>query len=289
MNALELTPTVRNNLAGFVSDIERLESIVATWDDGPRSVVGAYKLALEALNAEAFRRLIRALKVDPAALAAMKTAATDEVVYAVLRSYDVLKASLNERVEQALESVRPMLKSHGGDVELVDVRPPTVEVRFKGACDSCPASTLTFHAGVKKALQDVCPEITDVVQVKGAGAVSEGAVRFISPFALNAEGNWISAGTLSDFPDGAIRSMELGGRKIILSRNGASLTCFENACAHLGFPIHDGEVKNGIITCPYHGFRYDLASGECLTAPEVQLQPHAVRIVGSSVEIRISA
>ncbi|MES5481828.1 NifU family protein [Bradyrhizobium sp. INPA03-11B] len=230
------------------------------------------------------------MKADPAAFAAMKNAASDELVYAVLRRYNLLKASLNERVEQALEGVRPMLKSHGGDVELVTVRPPAVEVRFKGACDGCPASTLTFHAGVKKALQDVCPEITDVVQVRGLGAdTGEGAVRFISPFALNAQGNWIPAGTLSDFPDGVVRAMELGGRKVIVTRNGASVTCFENACAHLGFPIHDGEVEGGIITCPYHGFRYDLASGECLTAPEVQLQPHAVRIVGTKVEVRITA
>lgn len=285
----DLTPTVRNDLAGFVGDIERLESIVATWDEAPRSVAGAYKLAIEALNAEAFRRLIRALKTDPAALAALKAAAKDEVVYAVLRRYELLKASLNERVEQALDGVRPMLKSHGGDVELVGVRPPSVEVRFKGACDSCPASTLTFHAGVKKAVQDVCPEITEIIQVKGLSGGSDSSVRFVSPFALNSEGNWIFAGTLPDFSDGAVRSMELDGQKIIVSRNGASITCFQNACAHLGFPIHDGEVANGIITCPHHGFQYDLASGECLTAPEVQLQPHAVRIVGSKVEIRISA
>ncbi len=285
----DLTPTARNDLAGLVGDIERLESIVASWDETPRSVVGAYKLAIESLNAEAFRRLIRALKTDPAALAAMQAAAKDEVVYALLRRYELLKPSLNERVEQALDSVRPMLKSHGGDVELVGVRPPSIEVRFKGACDSCPASTLTFHAGVKKAVQDVCPEITEIIQVKGMGGGSESSVRFVSPFALNAEGNWILAGTLLDFPDGAVCSMELGGQKIIVSRNGASITCFQNACAHLGFPIHDGEVANGIITCPHHGFQYDLASGECLTAPEVQLQPHAVRIIGSKVEVRISA
>ncbi|WP_407186867.1 NifU family protein [Bradyrhizobium centrosematis] len=289
MNAHELTPTLRDDLAGFIGDIERLESIVATWEEEPRSVVAAHKLAIEALNAEAFRRLIRALKADPAALAAMKSAASDELVYAVLRRYNLLKASLNERVEQALDGVRPMLKSHGGDVELVGVRPPKVEVRFKGACDGCPASTLTFHAGVKKALQDVCPEITEVVQIKGLSADAESAVRFISPFALNAEGNWIPAGMLSEFPDRIVRSMSLENRKVILYRDGASITCFENACAHLGFPIHDGEVESGIIICPHHGFRYDLASGECLTAPEVQLQPHAVRIVGAKVEVRITA
>jgi nitrite reductase/ring-hydroxylating ferredoxin subunit/Fe-S cluster biogenesis protein NfuA len=181
-----------------------------------------------------------------------------------------------------------MLMSHGGDVELVAVRPPAVEVRFKGACDGCPASALTFHAGVKKSVQERCPEITDIIQVKGASTPAENGVRFVSPFAIRGEGDWIPAGSLSDFPDGAVRSLELGGQKVIVSRNGASVTCFQNACAHLGFPIDDGEVEGGIITCPYHGFRYDLASGECLTAPEVQLQPHAVRVVGSRVEVRIS-
>lgn len=288
MNAHDMKPTDRNNLAGFVGDIERLETIVATWDEAPQAVAQAYKVAIEALNAEAFRRLIRALRTDPAAFAAMKHASADEIVYAVLRRYEILKPSLNERVEQALESVRPMLKSHGGDVELVAVRPPALEVRFKGACDGCPASALTFHAGVKKAVQEKCPEITDIVQVKGMNAAADNGVRFVSPFALPDEGDWIFAGMLSDFPERAVRSMELGGQKVIVFRDGSSVTCFQNACAHLGFPIHDGEVENSIITCPYHQFQYDLASGECLTAPEVQLQPHAVRVVGTKVEVRIS-
>jgi Fe-S cluster biogenesis protein NfuA/nitrite reductase/ring-hydroxylating ferredoxin subunit len=288
MNVHDMASTMRVDLAGFLGDVERLETIFATWDENQQVAVGAYKLAIEELNGEALRRLIRALKSDPAALAAMKNAIADEVVYAVLRRHDIVKASLNERVEAALEGVRPMLASHGGDVELVKVKPPSVEVRFIGACDGCPASALTFHAGVKKAVQDACPEITDIIQVKGLGGSEESGVRFVSPFALGDKGNWTAAGLLSDIPEGSVRSTIIGGEKVLLSRNGASVTCFQNACAHLGFPIHDGEVENGIITCPHHGFQYDLSSGECLTAPEVQLQSHAVRVIGPRVEVRIS-
>ncbi|MBX9649650.1 MAG: NifU family protein [Xanthobacteraceae bacterium] len=288
MNAHDVASTMRNDLAGFVGDIERLEAIFATWDENQQAAVGTYKLAIEKLNGEALRRLVRALKTDPAALAAMKSAIADEVVYAVLRRHDIVKASLNERVEAALEGVRPMLASHGGDVELVKVKPPSVEVRFIGACDGCPASALTFHAGVKKAVQDACPEITDIIQVKGLGGSEEGGVRFVSPFALGDKGSWVAAGLLSEIPDGAVRSTVIDGEKVLLSRSGASVTCFQNACAHLGLPIHDGEVENGIITCPHHGFQYDLSSGECLTAPEVQLQAHAVRVIGARVEVRIS-
>lgn len=288
MNAHDMVPTTREDLAGLVGDIERLEAIFVTWDDAQQAAIGAYKLAIEALEGEALRRLIRALKTDPAALAAMKSAVADEVVYAVLRRHQIVRPSLNERVEAALEGVRPMLASHGGDVELVKVNPPKVEVRFIGACDGCPASALTFHAGVKKAVQEACPEITDIVQVKGLGSRDDSGVRFVSPFALGAKGGWISAGLLADIPEGSVLSTTLGGEKVLLSRDGATVTCFQNACAHLGFPIHDGEIENGIITCPHHGFQYDLSSGECLTAPEVALQSHAVRVVGPRVEVRLS-
>jgi nitrite reductase/ring-hydroxylating ferredoxin subunit/Fe-S cluster biogenesis protein NfuA len=286
MHALDRSSTQRADLAGFLGDIERLETIFETWDETPRAAAEAYRRSIEALNGEALRRLVRALKADPAALAAMKSAVADEVVYAVLRRHDIVKASLSERVESALEGVRPMLASHGGDVELVKVTPPSIEVCFTGACDGCPASALTFHAGVKKAVQDSCPEITEILQVKGHGG--EGGVRFISPFALGANGNWMFAGTLSDIPEGGVRATELGGERLLLSRQGAIVTCFQNACAHLGLALDEGEVENGIITCPHHDFQYDLASGECLTAPEVQLQAHAVRVVGRRVEVRVS-
>ncbi len=75
---------------------------------------------------------------------------------------------------------------------------------------------------------------------------------------------------------------------MILARRAGVVTCFQNACAHLGLTLDDGDLTEGIITCPHHGFRYDLATGECLTAPTVQLRPHAVRLVGSRIEVRLA-
>ncbi|MFA5951151.1 MAG: NifU family protein [Hyphomicrobium sp.] len=289
MTVIESIMPGRNDIARLVGDIERLEMIFEGWDDTPRGAAKAYGLAIEALNGEALRRLIAALKHDPAALAAMKLAAADEVVYAVLRRHGIVKPSLTERVEAALESIRPMLASHGGDVELVSVAPPSIEVRFTGSCDGCPASQLTFHAGVKKAVEEACPEITEILQVKGtaaAGANGE-SVRFVSPFALGSGGRWHVAAKLHEIPEGGVKAQLLEGEKILLSRRGSIVTCFQNACAHLGLALDGGDVEDGIITCPFHNFRYDLASGECLTAPAVQLQPHAVRVIGNRVEVRL--
>lgn len=288
MNAVDLVPTQRDTLAGYTGDIERLEALFAAWDETQRSAAEAYRRAIEDLQGEAFRRLIRALKADPAALQAMKTAAADEIVYAVLRHHNILKPSLSERVEAALDSVRPMLASHGGDVELVSIRPPAIEVRFTGACDGCPASALTFHAGVKKAVEEACPEITDILQVKGSGVGANDSVRFVSPFALGAVDGWHLVCRLDEIPQGGMLRQVVGGENVILSRQGAVVSCFQNACAHLGLEIDGGAVEDGIVTCPWHGFRYDLATGECLTAPEVQLQPHMVKVTGNRVEVRLA-
>jgi nitrite reductase/ring-hydroxylating ferredoxin subunit/Fe-S cluster biogenesis protein NfuA len=290
MSAPLTAPRDDARLTDLLEDLARLETIFTGWEETPRRAVTAYGEAIEALHGEALRRLVVTLKADPAALAAMKRAVGDEVVYAVLRRHNILKPSIAERVETALGSVRPMLASHGGDVELITIAPPTIEVRFTGACDGCAASALTFHAGVKKAVQDACPEITEIRQIKGLanGTAAADGVRFVSPFVLDSGGAWRPAGRLDEIPEGGLRTLTLDGEKLILHRRGGVVSCMQNACAHLGFPLDDGSIEDGIITCPYHGFRYDLASGECLTAPEVQLQAHAVRVIGDRLEVRLS-
>ncbi|MCH9806661.1 MAG: NifU family protein [Alphaproteobacteria bacterium] len=276
------------SLDALLSDITSLEVLAEEWPAEFSNASMARATAIDALNAEAIRRLIRALKDVPGFGAALREAAGDEVVYAVLRRHGILKPSLHERVEAALESIRPMLDSHGGDVEVVAVEPPRVDVRFLGACDGCPASALTFYSGVKKAIQDAMPEIREVKQVKGLGGGSSDQVHFASPFADYKADGWVFATKLPQLPDGETISKDLEGQSVLLSRFGDRVTCFANVCAHMGLALDGGEVDSGLITCPYHGFQYSLESGECLTAPEVQLQPHGVRVVGDRVEIRLT-
>ncbi|MEZ5829688.1 MAG: NifU family protein [Dongiaceae bacterium] len=291
MSAVAAEPTRTSDLDTLTTEIARLDAILECWDDSQQATVLAYRRAVEALHKEAVRRMIAELKNEPSALMAMRRALSDEIVYAVLRHLELVRPSLQERIEQALDSVRPMLASHGGSVELVALKgPDTVEVRFIGACEHCPASALTFTEGVKKAIEQHCPEITRIEQAKGPSRAPEsGRVGFVSPFASPNKGNWVFAARLDDLPEGEPVQMSVQGQDLILWRSGAVVSCFQNACAHLGMPIDAGEVVDSIITCPYHGFQYDLRSGECLTAPEVRLQPHAVRLIGSRVEIQLSS
>ncbi len=72
---------------------------------------------------------------------------------------------LRERVEAILDKVRAGLKSEGGDIELVDVRETVVYVRLKGACGTCPMSTLTMKNWVESNIKKEIPEITSVQAV----------------------------------------------------------------------------------------------------------------------------
>ena len=73
---------------------------------------------------------------------------------------------MKERVQEALELVRPALQADGGDVELVDVTDDgIVSVRLTGACGSCPMSTMTLKMGIERTLKDKIPEVKEVVQV----------------------------------------------------------------------------------------------------------------------------
>jgi Fe-S cluster biogenesis protein NfuA len=74
--------------------------------------------------------------------------------------------SMKEEVLKVLEMVRPALQADGGDVELVDVTADgIVKVRLKGACGSCPMSTMTLKMGIERAMKDQIPDVKEVVQV----------------------------------------------------------------------------------------------------------------------------
>jgi Fe-S cluster biogenesis protein NfuA len=72
---------------------------------------------------------------------------------------------MKEKVQQAIEKIRPMLQRDGGDVELVDVQDGIVTVRLRGACSGCPMSQMTLKNGIEKFLKR---EVAGVISVQAA-------------------------------------------------------------------------------------------------------------------------
>jgi len=73
---------------------------------------------------------------------------------------------MKEKVQKALDKIRPSLQADGGDAELVEVSADgKVKVRLTGACGHCPMSQLTLKMSIEKMLKDEVPEVKEVVSV----------------------------------------------------------------------------------------------------------------------------
>ena len=71
---------------------------------------------------------------------------------------------IREKVEKALEKVRPMLMADGGNIELVDASDDgVVKLKLTGACGSCPMSSMTLKMGVERVLKEEVPEVKQVI------------------------------------------------------------------------------------------------------------------------------
>ena len=73
---------------------------------------------------------------------------------------------MKEKIQEALNKIRPMLQADGGDVELVDVRDGIVTVRLQGACGGCPMSQMTLKNGIERILKQEVPEVVSVESVQ---------------------------------------------------------------------------------------------------------------------------
>ena len=72
---------------------------------------------------------------------------------------------MREKIEKALESIRPALQADGGDIELINVEDGVVKVRLMGACGGCPMSSMTMSQGVEQAVKKAVPEVKKVIAV----------------------------------------------------------------------------------------------------------------------------
>jgi len=89
--------------------------------------------------------------------------AADELVGHMLLLHDLHPVALADRVRQALEEMRPYLRSHGGNVELLGVDAGIARVRFDGSCHGCASSAATLRDAIEQAVRRAAPELEDVV------------------------------------------------------------------------------------------------------------------------------
>ena len=75
------------------------------------------------------------------------------------------KSNLKDRIEKALDEIRPFLENDGGDISLIEVKNKTVKVRLEGACTTCSVNQMTLKSGVEMTIKRHAPEIENVINI----------------------------------------------------------------------------------------------------------------------------
>jgi Fe-S cluster biogenesis protein NfuA len=124
------------------------------------------RLVLDLHGAGLERLLEHVNQAGEAGRGILDACAQDAVVSGLLLLHGLHPLDLEARVRQALDGVRPCLRSHGGNVELLDVRDGVVRLKLQGNCHHCPSSALTMQQTVEEAIYSKAPEVT-AVEVEG--------------------------------------------------------------------------------------------------------------------------
>jgi 3-phenylpropionate/trans-cinnamate dioxygenase ferredoxin subunit len=86
---------------------------------------------------------------------------------------------------------------------------------------------------------------------------------------------------------GELAEVIIGGTAIALANVGGKFFAMSNSCPHAGGPIGDGKLDEHKVTCPYHGWSYDVRDGKCFVDADVKLPTYDVRVVGDAVCVRL--
>ena len=99
----------------------------------------------------------------------------------------------------------------------------------------------------------------------------------------------VKALTLTSLPDGVVELVVADGLDVALFRRGDEIFAIGNECAHKGGNLCDGRVEGDIVTCPLHGWEFDLRSGACMTIPGESVPRFEVTVEDGAIYLQETA
>jgi len=81
--------------------------------------------------------------------------------------------------------------------------------------------------------------------------------------------SYLKVATTSEIPVNSMKTIKLQGMNILLANIEGAFFAIPDKCTHLGGPLGKGDLKDGVVTCPWHGARFDVRTGEALTEAKI--------------------
>jgi len=100
-------------------------------------------------------------------------------------------------------------------------------------------------------------------------------------------GEFIEVGNVNDFSDGQGKVVEVKGKPIALFKLGEEIFAFDNTCRHDGGPLGEGSLEGDVVTCPWHGWQYNIKTGANKTMPNMDVAKYEVKIENEKVLISV--
>jgi 3-phenylpropionate/trans-cinnamate dioxygenase ferredoxin component len=99
--------------------------------------------------------------------------------------------------------------------------------------------------------------------------------------------SFLKVATRAEIPEGTGKVVEAGGRQIALFNAEGKFYAIENTCKHRGGPLGEGELYGTEVTCPWHGWSYDITTGANLDDPNIKVGCFAVKVEGDDVLVEV--
>jgi Fe-S cluster biogenesis protein NfuA/nitrite reductase/ring-hydroxylating ferredoxin subunit len=193
----------------------------------------------------------------------------DSLVAGLLMIHDLYPVPIEERVVQALDTVRPYMESHGGNVELLGIEDGIAKLRLEGSCKSCRASSSTLELAVQQALEEAAPDLLGM-DVEGVMEEEEEVTGIALPMA-NGAPSWH---TLDIAPPELLTGTDVEGMSLFVANVDGTLLAYRNSCASCGGDLTGGALDAGSLACPGCGRTYFLpGAGRSMDDDHLQLQP----------------
>lgn len=208
----------------------------------------------------------------------------DGAVASLLLIHDLYPISLEERVLEALDTVRPYMESHGGNVELVELRDGVAHLALQGSCNGCAASRATLETAIEQALEEHAPDLAGL-EVEG---VTETTTGFSLPMAqapstpafelpvvrADPPPRWVDLSAAARPSPGRVSEVRIGSETLVLADIDGSLLAYVDECASCGEPLGAGQLAGGLLRCPSCEVEFDLPrAGRAAGGEPLQLRP----------------
>jgi Fe-S cluster biogenesis protein NfuA/nitrite reductase/ring-hydroxylating ferredoxin subunit len=221
--------------------------------------------------------------------------AGDDLVASLLLLYGLHPLDIETRVMQALDKVRPYLRSHGGNVELIGIADGAARLRLVGSCHGCASSAMTLKLAIEEAIYELAPDVA-ALEVEGVVAQPppSGLVQLERAPGRNgssADGNgWEEVNGLAAVANGAARSIEVSGHSVLFCRLGETFYAYSDTCPECGRAMRAALLEATALICPSCGQRFDvMRAGRGLDKPGLQLEPFPLLVEQGRAKIALPA